>query len=244
MQVFMTKKVKITMIDWLLRWISPHICEDCGEVGTTLCKRCNFDILQSKWQKCVNCGCQMTTTELAKSGNMCRNCSGTLPFQRVFIVGERTKTLKKLVGNYKYFSRRESAKAMAKLLNDILPKKLPTDLTIVPIPTIPEHIRERGFDHMKLAARQLARQRGLECCPNLLCRTDNVSQHSAGLRQRQKQAVRAFSVNPRYVMPHYILLIDDIYTTGATTTAVAKLLKKHGAKEIWLGIVARQVNRK
>jgi predicted amidophosphoribosyltransferase len=97
---------------------------------------------------------------------------------------------------------------------------------------------------MKLVARRLALRRNLLCEPNLLRRTDNVSQHSANLRQRQKQAVHAFIINPNRPMPRRILLIDDIYTTGATTRAAAELLKKYGAKEIWLGVVARQVNRK
>jgi ComF family protein len=161
----------------------------------------------------------------------------------VFVVGERTRTLRKLVGNYKYFSRRESAVATAQLLNDVLPEISP-ELTIVPLPTIPKHIRERGFDHMKLVARKLSHRRGLKCDLNLLCRTDNVSQHTANLQQRQKQAAQAFSVNPHRPMPKLILLVDDIYTTGATTMAAAKLLKKHGAREVWLGIVARQTDQK
>ena len=243
MQVFAKPgQVKITMIDWLLRWLSPHICEGCGQVGDSLCERCNFYILKHRWPKCLNCRCLMTIVERAPRGNLCRDCRRRLPFARAFVVGSRTKTLKKLVGNYKYFSRRESARAIAGLLSAILPEELP-DLVIVPLPTIPQHIRERGFDHMKLVARRLSRQRNLACEPNLLLRTDNISQHSANLRERAKQAAQAFTINPRRPMPTRILLIDDIYTTGATVAAAAKLLKKHGAKEIWLGIVARQVDR-
>jgi ComF family protein len=182
----------------------------------------------------------MTTTELAKSGNLCSSCGSELPFSGVFVVGERAKTLKKLVGNYKYFSRRESAKVIAELLNSILPEKLPRGLTIVPLPTIPAHIRERGFDHMKLVARELARLQKLPCDLKLLRRTDNISQHSANLRQRQKQARQAFTIDSRRSVSTQILIIDDIYTTGATTAAAARLLKQHGAKDVWLGVVARQ----
>jgi ComF family protein len=184
---------------------------------------------------------QMTTSELAKNGNICRECAQKLPFCKVFVVGARVGTLKKLVGNYKYFSRRESAESIAGLLGEVLPNKLPADLTVVPIPTIPKHIRERGFDHMKLVARRLARIRGLKCDRNLLYRTDNLSQHSANFQQRQKQAAQAFLVRSSRKVPRRVLLIDDIYTTGATTAAVAKLLKKHGVKEVWLGVAARQV---
>jgi len=229
------------MIDRLLSWLSPHICESCGKVGKPLCERCNFNILSQKWTKCITCRHQMTTTELAKWGNLCSSCKRRLPFARVFVVGERTKTLKKLVGNYKYFSRRESAIVIAQLLDNALPENL-SDFVIVPLPTIPAHIRERGFDHMKLVARELSRRRGLTCELNLLRRVDNISQHSASLRQRAKQAAGSFALNPRRPALERVLLIDDIYTTGATTAAAAKLLKKHGVKEVWLGIVARQVS--
>jgi ComF family protein len=161
----------------------------------------------------------------------------------VFVVGERTKTLKKLVGNFKYFSRRESAKTVAELLGSVLPKNLPNDLTIVPLPTIPKHIRERGFDHMKLVARELSRLRKLPYNSDLIHRTDNVSQHSANFNQRQKQAAQAFVIDHRRSVPTRVLLIDDIYTTGATVATAAKLLKKRGVKEIWLGIVARQIDK-
>jgi ComF family protein len=161
----------------------------------------------------------------------------------VFVVGERTKTLKELVGNFKYLSRRESAQAIAELLDSVLPENLPDDLVVVPLPTIPKHIRERGFDHMKLVARKLSRQRRLVCSLDLLGRTGNASQHSADLRQRQRQATQAFAINPSRPVPTKVFLVDDIYTTGATVTAVAKLLQKHGAKEIWLGIVARQMKK-
>jgi len=230
------------MIDKLLGWLSPHMCEGCKEVGETLCKRCNFYILEHKWCKCVGCQHQITTPELTKTGNLCFGCSQILPFNKVFVVGARTGILRRLVGNYKYFSRRESSKAIAKLLENILPENLP-NLVIVPLPTISKRIRERGFDHMKLVAHELARLRGWPCDLALLRRTDNVSQHSANLRQRQQQAAKAFTINPRRPVPPHILLIDDIYTTGATTTTAAKLLKKHGAQEVYLGIVARQVSQ-
>jgi len=182
----------------------------------------------------------MTTAGLAKYGNLCSDCKRELPFAGTFVVGERTKILKKLVGNYKYFSRRESARTIAELLGGVLPETL-TEVVIVPLPTIPAHIRERGFDHMKLVARHLARQKKLSHAPNLLLRTDNVSQHVANFQQRQKQATQAFAVDLGQATPARILLIDDIYTTGATVSAAAKLLKQHGAKEIWLGVVARQI---
>jgi ComF family protein len=185
----------------------------------------------------------MTTAELGKKGNLCGNCVRQLPFKKVFVVGERKKALRRLVGNYKYFSRRASAAALAQLLDGTLPTILPDDMTIIPLPTIPKHIRERGFDHTKLVVKDLARRRGMMADLRLLRRADNTSQHSAGQQLRRAQAARAFRLDLQRPVPRRVLLIDDIYTTGETTMAAARLLKKHGAKEVWLGVVARQTDK-
>ncbi|MCL1876630.1 hypothetical protein FWF74_01135 [Candidatus Saccharibacteria bacterium] len=149
--------------------------------------------------------------------------------------------MKRLVGDHKYFSERASAQPIAELLVATLPNDLPPGMVIVPLPTIPKHIRERGFDHTKLIARKLSRIRKIPINTSALRRTDNVSQHSATFQKRRQQAEKAFLINPNLKSTSF-LLIDDIYTTGATTIAAAKLLLQSGAKKVWLGIVARQTS--
>lgn len=226
------------MIDTLIGLVAPHICESCGAAGDVLCKRCFFDILSTKWTKCVGCEIQLTTPIIAKNGNMCQGCRKKLPFCKVFVVGKRAGALKPLVGNYKYFSKRGGAKTIAKLLAKRISGKDISDLTVVPLPTIPKHVRQRGFDHMKWVAKKLARV--LKCGYRpLLVRTDNTSQHGVGKTERQRQAASTFRLNDLRHIPQKVLLIDDIYTTGATVKAAAKLLKSAGVKEVWLGIIAR-----
>ena len=228
------------MIDSMLSLVAPHICVGCGAASGMLCECCFFDIISNKWCKCIACNQQMTTTVFVKNGNMCHECNKNLPFDKVFIVGARSGSLQKLVGDYKYFSQYEGAKQIASLLNQILPEDLPSDLVIVPLTTIPKHVRQRGFDHMKLVAKNLAKIRKLRVC-SILRRTNNLSQHVASGSQRQENAKSAFYVSQSTAVPKIILLIDDIYTTGATTQAAAKLLKERGANQIWLAVAARQI---
>ncbi|MDR2524312.1 MAG: hypothetical protein LBC95_02090 [Candidatus Nomurabacteria bacterium] len=183
--------------------------------------------------KCLVCG------EVTKRG-LCRNCRLGVPFERAFVVGERRGALKRLVGDFKYNSERGNALVIARLLDAVLPV-LPTGIVIVPIPTIAPHIRRRGFGHTELVAHHLAKSRHIPCDNRLLLRADNSVQHGLKARERQRQARTTFRLNPRRAVPPEILLLDDIYTTGATMIAAAKLLKKHGAKTINVAIVARQV---
>jgi len=228
------------MLDRLLSWLSPHICKGCKVIGATLCSRCKSYILGQNWRKCIKCSGLVSNNDFFASGNLCGKCAPGLPFTQVFVVGERIEILKRLVGDHKYFSERESAHAIAELISGILPQELPADLTIVPLPTIARHIRERGFDHTKLIVQHLSRIRKIPVNTRILRRTDNASQHSADYKTRLVQAEKAFFVSPRTKIPSKILLVDDIYTTGATVAAAARILRQHGAREIWLAIAARQ----
>ena len=96
---------------------------------------------------------------------------------------------------------------------------------------------------MKSVAKHLAKLQRLKT-RDLLKRTNNLSQHGANQNRRQKNAKNAFSIDVSAQIPTKILLIDDIYTTGAITQAAAKLLKSRGADEVWLAVVARQVDDK
>ncbi|MDR0957418.1 MAG: hypothetical protein LBM09_02465 [Candidatus Nomurabacteria bacterium] len=232
------------MIDFCLSWLSPHICKGCRAVGKALCGSCKKYILDQSGRECITCQREIDWQTFAWQGNLCAKCANDSPFKRVFVVGERKTTLRELVDDYKFASERDSAQPIADLILSILPEKLPDDLIIMPLTTIPKHIRQRGLDHTKLIVRNLARLRKMTAVYNVLLRNDNIAQHSADAKTRARQAAKTFAINPRTKIPKKILLIDDIYTTGATATAAAKLLRKHGAKEIWLGIVARQIGNK
>ena len=228
--------VKITMNEWIdkiLSIVSPHICKGCGASGALLCDRCVFNVLDKGFIWCVKCG------RITQDNNLCSDCRKNSGFQQIFAVGWRRDGLSRLVGDYKYNSERSAAKVIARLLNERLPT-LPSYTVIVPIPTIAPHVRQRGFDHMKLAAKELTRLRGLKNTPQLLWRQTNAVQHELSGQARIMAAEKTFTINPRLKMPTNILLLDDIWTSGATMIAAAKLLKKSGAKNIIGAVVAVQ----
>ncbi|GHU07564.1 amidophosphoribosyltransferase [Alphaproteobacteria bacterium] len=222
------------LLDRVLGLLSPHYCKGCGRAGSGLCEGCLLDITESPYGRCLGCGTVMM------DGNICRTCRTKLPFDRAYVVGERRGTLKRLVGDFKFNSERGQARVIIRLLDAVLPI-LPDDTVIVPVPTIAPHVRQRGFGHTELVARLLAKQRHLRCDSHLLLRATNTVQHGLKAAERRKQAAKAFTVNQHRRFPAEILLLDDIYTTGATVIAAAKLLKKAGVQTINLAIVARQL---
>lgn len=228
----------LLLLDDLLSLIAPHKCKRCGVVGSTLCQRCINDTLKEINPFCVYCGAMTNNT------NLCGKCRKKSPFDDIYAVGYRRGTLKHLVGDYKYHSEAASCRPIAQLLCDRLaPTDLPDDVAIVYIPTIPAHIRRRGFDHMGLVARQI--RRILPChVASLFIRVDNTSQHELSERQRHERIKSSLALNAKYIarhgVPQSVLIIDDIWTTGATLEWAAILLHRAGVEKIYAGVICRQ----
>jgi len=113
---------------------------------------------------------------------------------------------------------------------------------IVPVPLHAERERERGFNQAKLLARTLCALAGLPLDEWSVVRTLHASRHRAGMdaRARRETVESAFRVErPRLVAGERILLVDDVFTTGATVSACAQALKEAGAAEVYVLTVAR-----
>jgi ComF family protein len=113
---------------------------------------------------------------------------------------------------------------------------------IVPVPLHPERERERGFNQATLLARTLAQQTRLPLDEWSLARVAHTTQHRAGMdaRARHETVEAAFEVvRPRLIAGERVLLIDDVFTTGATVAACAHALKAAGADEVFVLTVAR-----
>jgi ComF family protein len=154
------------------------------------------------------------------------------------MVGERDGVLQRLIGLYKFERAKEAYKQLGELLLAALPD-LPTDTVIVPIPTAPARIRERGYDHMLLIAKYVARKRGLKC-QQIMGRKTNTKQRQANAKERQKQAEDAFYLKGDINTQIPYLIVDDVMTTGATMRCASQLLKDAGARHVWVAVIARQ----
>lgn len=218
------------MIDTLLGILAPHHCYGCDRIGTLLCVNCNYDIIMEPYDGCLACG------RPAGMNGRCKRCR--LPYQRAWCAAERSGVIERVINAYKFSRVKAAHVPLADLLHTVI-GELPPDTRIVPIPTIPHHIRQRGYDHIKLIARRLARRRGLGVAPLLSRQTVSV-QHEVGRAARLTQARQAFHVIGELDPAVPYLLVDDVVTTGATLRYAAEALHRAGAREIWVAAIARQ----
>jgi ComF family protein len=146
--------------------------------------------------------------------------------------------LQRLIGLYKFERARAGYRSLAGLLDAALPQ-LPPDAVVVPVPTLPSHIRQRGYDHMLLISRRFAKHRGLTLQQPLTRANKTVQRHATAV-VRRRQAEHAFghaiTLNPD--IPY--VLIDDVMTTGATIEFAAGALRRAGARQVWVAVIARQ----
>jgi len=159
-------------------------------------------------------------------------------YSRAWCVGERKDALQRLIGLYKFERVRSAYLVLGDLLVAVLPD-LPDDVVVVPVPTVPSHIRQRGYDHTLLLARRLARSKHLKLSKVLIRATDTMQRHT-GASQRRSQAERAFIAGQTLDKNTTYLLVDDVVTTGATVNYAAKVLKNAGAGDVWVVAIARQ----
>jgi ComF family protein len=113
---------------------------------------------------------------------------------------------------------------------------------IVPVPLHPEREHERGFNQALLLARELARLSGLPLDEHSVVRRVHTERHRAGMDSiaRRQSVSEAFAVrHPKLVAAQRVLLVDDVFTTGATVSACAMALKDSGADQVWVLTIAR-----
>lgn len=152
----------------------------------------------------------------------------------LFVCGRKMGLLEELVVDYKYQPIRGLGRVLAEVMDEVIPCL--GRVVVVPLPTVSKHIRERGFDHMELMARRLAEKRGWECV-KALKRANSTVQVGMGKAEREQQAKTAYKAKKGLDSEATYLLVDDVWTTGASMRAAEEEMRRCGAKKIYKAVV-------
>ncbi len=208
----------------VLALLAPQRCDACGVEGALLCTEC-----------CEELG-------LADNGRVER---GTPPPGCVAgaWVGPYEGGLGEAIRTLKFHGLPALATPLGVGLQCAIravQQDLGGDATLVPIPTDPARLRDRGFDHAALIASAAARALPSALVP-LLERTRAVpALHTLGRAERRRVMDRVFAVRAGVPLPDRVILVDDIWTSGATFEAAAATLRAAGCATIGVVAVARE----
>lgn len=146
------------------------------------------------------------------------------------------------VHNLKFYNRSDVAEEMGRRIALKAEQTFPSVQfdCIAAVPMYPARRRARGFNQAALLARVVSRNLCVPLYPDLLTKIFNTqAQHNQSAFVRTGNVIGAFDVpNPEFVDQKSILLIDDVYTTGATLHECARTLKIFGAKAVYGGVFA------
>ncbi|MBQ8971506.1 MAG: ComF family protein [Clostridia bacterium] len=115
---------------------------------------------------------------------------------------------------------------------------LPRDALVVPVPMHMRRLKRRGYNQSALLAKHLAKALGLECREAISRVRDTPQQAKLERDERRKNVKGAFQANSE-VSGKTVLLVDDVFTTGATAKECARALKRAGAVKIYFASYAK-----
>jgi ComF family protein len=128
------------------------------------------------------------------------------------------------------------------LVAAVLREPLSVTTRVVPVPLHATRLKTRGFNQASIVAETVSKALGLPLDEVSLVRVSSSEKYRAGLdvKGRRDTVAGAFRVNhPRLVEGEDILLVDDVFTTGATVSACAEVLLEAGAKAVFVLTLAR-----
>nr|WP_197714785.1 ComF family protein [Maliibacterium massiliense] len=203
-----------------------------------------LDFLAPPDASCVLCGGQ---ADISRSTGLCGDCARTLSFCGPIAGGVpaplagaaaalwHTEAGEALVHRFKFQAQLSCGHALALLMlqtRDVLPKQ--SDL-LIPVPLHPLRRMRRGFNQAAYLCRLLARATGLDVARRALRRTRNTPHQVGMTRQQRRENIHgAFALcRGADVAGRHVVLVDDVFTTGATLAECARVLRAGGAASVF-----------
>jgi ComF family protein len=212
------------LIDVLL----PAACPGCGREGAVLCKACRTPFER----------------RLAEPPGVPIGLPAELPDGLVQLewCAAFTGPVRAAVHALKYGGERRLVEPLAALMAERWRRAGRGGDLLVPVPVHAARRRERGFDQAEELARSIGRALEVEVSSCLVREQRTTAQHALGRTERARNVGHAFAMAPRSgrVAGRWVVLVDDVMTTGATLRGCAAVLRAAGARGVSALTLARE----
>ena len=220
-------------IAWLVDLLLPRRCAACGAAAETLCGACLAALRPLGPPRCARCG-----APTAWPVERCRECAGRrLAFATARAAVAYDGPARALVRAWKERGLRPAARLAAELVAVHVERPAADVITYIP----PDAVRQlrRGDHPAERLAAELASRWSLEPASLLYRRTPAGRQTGLPLAERRSNVRGVFAATG--AIPRRVVLVDDVYTTGATVAAAATALRAAGAGVVQVVTFARRL---
>ncbi|MBQ5431573.1 MAG: ComF family protein [Lachnospiraceae bacterium] len=219
----------------LYKLLYPRRCPGCDKLlepdQKVLCARCDDLVKRTGEVVCVTCGKPLKN----ETRDLCPDCRKGHNFVAGRALFVYDGPMKEAMYRLKYDNRRCYARNFA-----VEAKKTYAGLMrawgiecVVPIPMFAPKERKRGYNQARVLAQNIAEEFGLPVADLLERVEDTPPMKGLSPFDRRSNVKKAFHMKESEVQFNRILVVDDIFTTGATMDAVAEVLMSHGVQAVY-----------
>ena len=222
-------------LDFILDIIFPRRCAVCDTVlflgQKEICEKCKNSLEYFSGALCFRCGKPVKEEE-----EYCYDCRNKEHFYRQGAALFPYEYIRTSLYRFKYAGRREYAGFYGRQMAVRFEEKkiLWKAQALVPVPLHKKKQKRRGYNQAELIARELSQYWGIPVNTKLVIRSKNTRPMKEIVgTDRQNNLKKAFKLGVNDVKLNTIIIIDDIYTTGSTIDAVAKVCRQAGIENIY-----------
>lgn len=229
----------------------PTTCAICNNKSHNhFCPECWDKIEFLKPPLCPKCGRPFSSDiSLSRSpDHLCSECREIKTyFDKAIAIGSYDGTLAESIHFFKYRGKKGLGCPLGRIMAEYIgsnPSLFPhSSLVVLPVPLHLKRLREREFNQSLLLAKEISRAFRIPLIPDNLQRVRwTKPQIELKGEERLMNVKGAFEVkDPKDIEGKSLLLIDDVYTTGATVRECSKVLKKAGAEKVYVLTLARVI---
>lgn len=227
-------EIKESCLDLLF----PQKCINCGQEGKWLCQNCQKLVYFSYSHNCPIC------QKYQSNDFVCLDCVDKSFLNGLWVLADyNNKLTKKIVQLIKYNFLLDLEIALERIIKGYFSQniKWPNEAILLPVPLSRRRFLSRGFNQAELICQLLQKVQGNNINNQILTRTIyRRPQTGLSIKDRQRNIRNNFKIRKNFTSKdRNIILVDDVYTTGATMNECAKVLKENGFTNIWGLVIAR-----
>ena len=206
-------KIKEGIVDILL----PKRCVACGKEGKYICEKCSLFLSEAP--------------SIFMTGDL----------EELVSAWEYEGLIKEIISKIKYDGMFDAVDELVEKAFEIREPYIPEDTTITFVPMFKKKEMQRGFNQAELIAKKVGELTGREVLPLLEKIKDTPSQTELNKEERIVNVKDSFRIVKEVSCYNNVLLVDDIWTSGATMQECCRTLKKSEVKRVFGFTLARKV---